>query len=83
MAVTPEAVLEQLRQRLPYLTGILQPARRLDELGLDSLDWVEVLVLLDDTFAVQLPPAEVQTLTTVAELTEVVAARAALEVPQA
>ena len=43
-------VLERLRQTIPRLAADFAPERRLDELGADSIDLVELLVVIDSGF---------------------------------
>ena len=47
-------VLERLRQTIPRLAPEFIPERRLDELGADSIDMVELLVVIDSDFGVRL-----------------------------
>ena len=47
-------VLERLRQTIPRLAPEFIAERRLDELGADSIDMVELLVVIDSDFGVRL-----------------------------
>ena len=82
MFLTPDNVLDRLRGRLPYLAGVLQPATRLNQLGLDSLDLVELVMAVDELFGVRLTVEDFKQERTVGELAELLATRAELEVPQ-
>ena len=81
MYCTPDEALDRIRHRLPYLAGVLQPPALLTQLGLDSLDLVELIMVIDELFAVRMTVEDFQAVQTVGELAELVAARAE-EVPQ-
>ena len=51
-------VLKRLRQTIPRLAPEFIPERRLDELGADSIDMVELLVVIDSDFGLRLKQDE-------------------------
>jgi acyl carrier protein len=65
-------VLERLRQTIPRLAAEFAPKRRLDELGADSIDLVELLVVIDSDFGVRLKQEEFQQLVTVDDLLQLI-----------
>ena len=68
-------VLERLRQTIPRLAPEFIPERRLDELGADSIDMVELLVVIDSDFGVRLKEDEFLRLVTVDDLLQLIAER--------
>jgi acyl carrier protein len=68
-------VLERLRQTIPRLALELLPERRLDELGADSIDVVELLVVIDSDFGVRLKEDEFLQLVTVDDLLQLIVDR--------
>jgi len=81
MSLTADDALLLIQGRLPYLTGVLRPAARIAELGLDSLDLLELMMVADELFGVRLSVDDFKSVNTVGELAERLAARAE-EVPQ-
>ena len=61
-------ILERLRQTIPQLAPDVIPERRLDEIGADSIDMVELLVVIDSDFGVRLKEDEFLRLVTVEDL---------------
>ncbi|MCC3157866.1 acyl carrier protein [Hymenobacter sp. 15J16-1T3B] len=54
------SVYQQLQAMLPQLTADASPALHLqDDLGLDSLDVVELVIRLEQRFGVELPDSEI------------------------
>ena len=51
-------VLERLRQTIPRLAEEFVPERRLDALGADNIDIVELLVVIDSDFDARLKEEE-------------------------
>jgi acyl carrier protein len=82
MSLTPDLVCERIGQHLPFLEGVLHPDTPLDRLGLDSLDLVELLLVIDELFGVQFAVEDFKNAQTVGELAESIIARAELEVHQ-
>jgi acyl carrier protein len=68
-------VLERLRQTIPRLAPDFIPERRLDELGADSIDMVELLVVIDSDFGVRLKEDEFLRLVTVDDLLQLIVDR--------
>ena len=68
-------VLERLRQTIPRLAPEFIPERRLDELGADSIDMVELLVVIDSDFGVRLKEDEFLQLVTVDDLLQLIVDR--------
>jgi len=81
MSLSADEALLLIQGRLPYLSGVLRPAARIGELGLDSLDSLELLLIADELFGVRLSADDLESMNTVGELAEQLAARAR-EVPQ-
>jgi acyl carrier protein len=65
-------VLERLRQTIPRLASEFIFERRLDELGADSIDMVELLVVIDSDFGVRLNQDEFLELVTVDDLLQLI-----------
>jgi acyl carrier protein len=82
MSLRPCEVLKRIRQRLPYLAPALEPSTKLDQLSMDSLDLVELLIVLDELFNVRLTVEDFKDMRTVGELAALVTARAGGEVLQ-
>jgi acyl carrier protein len=68
-------ILERLRQTIPRLAPEFIPERRLDELGADSIDMVELLVVIDSDFGVRLKEDEFLRLVTVDDLLRLIVER--------
>ena len=68
-------ILERLRQAIPQLAPEFIPARRLDEIGADSIDMVELLVVIDSDFGVRLKEDEFLRLVTVEDLLQLIVDR--------
>ena len=68
-------ILERLRQTIPRLAPEFVPERRLDELGADSIDMVELLVVIDSDFGVRLKEDEFLRLVTVDDLLQLIVDR--------
>jgi acyl carrier protein len=65
-------VLKRLRQTIPRLAPEFVPERRLDELGADSIDMVELLVVIDSDFGLRLKQDEFLELVTVDDLLQLI-----------
>jgi acyl carrier protein len=65
-------VLKRLRQTIPRLAPEFIPERRLDELGADSIDIVELLVVIDSDFGLRLKQDEFLELVTVDDLLQLI-----------
>ncbi len=68
-------ILERLQQTIPRLAPQFVPDRRLDELGADSIDLVELLVVIDSDFGVRLKEEEFLQLVTVDDLLQLIVDR--------
>ena len=68
-------ILERLRQTIPRLAPEFIPERRLDEIGADSIDMVELLVVIDSDFRVRLKEDEFLRLGTVDDLLQLIVDR--------
>ncbi|MBC8116423.1 MAG: hypothetical protein H7062_18695 [Candidatus Saccharimonas sp.] len=75
MSVTAHDVHQALAARLSFLNGPLSAASPLAQTQLDSLDLLELLMVIDELYAVRFSPEELRSVTTVGELTQWVAAR--------
>ena len=75
--VDSHSVAHQLIARMPYLQGHWQPQRPLADLKLDSLDTVELLMVLDELYCVRLTSEDLQQAATIGQFCELVAQRAA------
>jgi acyl carrier protein len=74
--VEPRDIAQQLAARLPYLPGQWRPERLLAELNLDSLDTIELLMVLDELYGVRLTGEELRAAATIGQFCELVARRA-------
>jgi acyl carrier protein len=81
MPLTRVETLALIVRRMPALSRVLRPAARIGQLRLDSLDQVELIMVVNELFGVRLEIEDFQPETTVGELAELIAARAE-EVPQ-
>jgi acyl carrier protein len=77
MTPTAEDVREALSARLSFVHGELSADRELSVLRLDSLDKLELLMVIDELYAVRLSSDDFQNLVTVGQLTQLIARRAA------
>lgn len=77
MSLTDERVRCTLAERLSFLHGPLTFERPLAELQLDSLDKLELLMVIDELYSVRLSPQDFQGVATVGELAQLIAARSA------
>ena len=75
--VDPAAVKQQIAGRLPHLRGQWQNERLLADLKLDSLDTVELLLVLDELYSVRLTTADLAQIATIGQFCELIARRAA------
>lgn len=71
LAVIERVLLEELDRRAP-----VDPAQRLRDLGLDSVELTVLVVELEDRFRVRLEAGDAGEATTLGELARLVAARA-------
>jgi acyl carrier protein len=69
-------IAQQLAARLPYLPGQWRPERPLADLNLDSLDTVELLMVLDELYGVRLMSEDLQAAATIGQFCDLVAQRA-------
>jgi acyl carrier protein len=69
-------VAQHLADRLPHLGSRWRPDRPLAELNLDSLDTVELLMVLDELYGVRLTSNDLAEVATVGKFCELVARRA-------
>jgi acyl carrier protein len=77
MSVNAPEVRRALAARLSFVHGPLHPERLLAELQLDSLDKIELLMVIDELYSVRLSPEDFQEVATVGELADLIAARSA------
>ncbi len=75
MSVTAHDVHCALAARLSFLNDPLSAASPLVQPQLDSLDKLELLMVIDELYAVRLSPEDLRSVTTVGEFTQLVAAR--------
>lgn len=68
-------ILHRLRQAIPQLAPEFIPERHLDEIGADSIDMVELLVVIDSDFGVRLKEDEFLRLVTVGDLLQLIVDR--------
>ena len=68
-----EAILERLRYCLPHLRPHLQVQARIAELGIDSIDLVELLCIVSSEFHVRLSEPDYRSIQTVGDLVEFIA----------
>jgi acyl carrier protein len=81
MLLTCDETLALVVRRLPSLGRALRPTARLGAIGLDSLDRVELLMVIHELFGIRLEVEDLDAERTVGELVERIAARA-VEVSQ-
>ena len=67
--------LERAQDRFLRLALEQEPERRLDEIGADSIDMVELLVVIDSDFGVRLKEDEFLRLVTVEDLLQLIVDR--------
>ena len=67
--------LARLRVRLPHLAALIQPEVRMANVELDSLDWVELLCVVDSEFGVRLSETDLRSLESVGTLARFIAER--------
>jgi hypothetical protein len=70
---THAAILEKLRCCLPHLAPHLQLGVRIADLGIDSIDLVELLCLVSSEFDLRLSEPEYRSLRTVGDLVAFIA----------
>lgn len=70
-------VVEELRRIAPEVEeGELQASKPLrDQVDLDSMDWLNFLVALNERFKVEIPEADYRKLVTLDDVTEYLSAR--------
>jgi acyl carrier protein len=74
--IDSRGIAQQLAARLPYLPGQWRSERPLADLNLDSLDTVELLMVLDELYGVRLTSEDLQAAATIGQFCELVAQRA-------
>jgi acyl carrier protein len=72
-SLTGDDILHRLRTRLPGPLRLATADTPLAQLPMDSIDFVELLCLVDDLFGVRLEQAELDAFRTVGELANAVA----------
>jgi len=77
ISTSSEEFAARLTERLPHLKRLWKPQLRLEELRLDSLDTVELLMVVDELYGVRLTAGDLGEVTTVGEFCSLVATRAA------
>ena len=75
LRLTPDQVREQLHFRLPHVAGLLDPAAKIESLDLDSLDVMELLMLVDEVCGVRLSRDDLRQSPTVGALAQLIAAK--------
>ncbi len=68
-------VLEKLAIPLPHLRSRLRPEHPLNQLGLDSIDLVELLCVVESEFRVSITEHDLASVATVGGLARLIAAR--------
>jgi acyl carrier protein len=69
-------IMALMKRCWPHLTTDIRPEKKLREIGLDSLDYVEFLTEIDSVFGVRLGVDEFERLETVEDLCALVAQKA-------
>jgi acyl carrier protein len=69
-------VLSRLLRAMPHLQHALSPDRSLQLFSLDSLDFVELLCVIESEFAVQLSESDMECSPNVGALADLIASRA-------
>jgi acyl carrier protein len=75
MSPSPEEIFRTLDIRLTFLNGPLAVAQPLAGLQFDSLDTLELLMVLDEIYGVRLTREDYQSLVTVGDLVQLIARR--------
>ena len=75
MKTTADEVRQALGERLSFVQGDLSPERALSELRLDSLDKLELLMVIDELYNVRLSADDVENVVTVGQLTQLIVTR--------
>lgn len=78
--LTPTDVMPRLKRALPRFAPQLQPGSTLGDLGLDSMDTVELLCAIHEEFQVRLVEGEFGPGMRLEELAETISNKANLEV---
>ena len=63
-----EAIIEQMT--LPSTTDITLDARLIDDLGVDSLDTVELVMELEERFEIEIPDEDAELMKTVKDIVD-------------
>jgi acyl carrier protein len=77
MLLTGDESLALIVKRLPSFGRLLRREARLGELGLDSLDQVEIMMVVKELFGIRLEIEDFKAERTVGELAERIAERSA------
>lgn len=77
VAIRPKTIDERVRDviadMLSTTAGEMKPETRLEDLGADSLDSIEIVMALEDEFDIDMPDEEIDTLLTVQNAVDAVA----------
>jgi len=71
-----EHVLDRLRTRLPHLRQLIRSDQPIAKLGLDSIDFVELLCVIESEFNIMVRDEDLAGAETVGMLAELICARA-------
>ena len=77
-----DAIVDRIRQLISDHLGVdrgdvISDANILDDLGADSLDVVELVMAIEETFDLEIPDEEVEALRTIGDVEKYVTERAA------
>jgi acyl carrier protein len=77
-----DAIVDRIRQLISDHLGVdrgdvISDANILDDLGADSLDVVELVMAIEETFDLEIPDEEVEALRTIGDVEKYVAERVA------
>ncbi len=73
--MNPDAILEKVKEVIVEQLGVEEETIKLDtsfidDLGADSLDIVELIMALEETFDMQIPDSEAEKISTVNDVVE-------------
>lgn len=68
MITGQQAVIECIKESFGYVDQVIAPHSRFEDLGVDSLDLVELIMCFEDEYKIEITDEEAEKLETVADL---------------